>query len=247
MLLKGKKAIVTGGSKGIGRSIVETFLKNGCTVYALSRSQGDDWDQVEALAKENGVEVFFRVADVADEKAIVSVVDTILKESGGIDIVVNNAGVTKDGLIFRLSSEDWNTVIQTNLSSAFYISKAVARHMIGRKGGSIINMTSIVGVHGNAGQSNYAASKAGLIGLTKSMALEVSSRGIRVNAVAPGFIHTEMTDKIPEIERNKMLETIPFKRMGTAKEIADVCLFLASDLSTYVTGQVLGVDGGMGV
>jgi len=247
MLLKDKKAIVTEGSKGIGRAIVEIFLKNGCTVYALSRSQGEDWDQVEAVAKEHGVEVFFRAADVADEKGIVSTIDGILKESGGIDIVVNNAGVTKDGLIFRLSPEDWNTVIQTNLNSAFYISKAVARHMIGRKGGSIINMTSIVGVHGNAGQTNYSASKAGLIGLTKSMALEVGSRGIRVNAVAPGFIQTEMTDKIPEIERNKMLETIPFKRMGTTQEIADVCLFLASDLSTYVTGQVLGVDGGMGV
>lgn len=247
MLLKGKKAIVTGGSKGIGRSVVETFLKNGCVVYALSRSQGEDWIKVEELAKEHGTEVFFRAADVANEQAIVSTVDAILKESGGIDIVVNNAGVTKDGLIFRISSEDWNTVIQTNLTSAFYISKAVARHMIGRKGGSVINMTSIVGVHGNAGQSNYAASKAGLIGLTKSMALEVASRGIRVNAIAPGFIHTEMTDKIPEIERNKMLETIPFKRMGTAQEIADACLFLASDLSTYVTGQVLGVDGGMGV
>lgn len=247
MLLTGKKAIITGGSKGIGRAVVETFLKNGCTVYSLSRSQGDNWDQLEALAKEMGVSVFFRSVDVGQEASIVSTVDAILKESGGIDIVVNNAGVTKDGLLFRMSTEDWNTVIQTNLTSAFYISKAVMRHMIGRKGGSIINMTSIVGVHGNAGQANYAASKAGLIGLTKSMALEVASRGIRVNAIAPGFIHTDMTDKIPEIERNKMLETIPFKRMGSVQEIADSCLFLASDLSTYITGQVIGVDGGMGV
>lgn len=247
MLLKGKTALVTGASKGIGRSIAEVFLKHGAKVWAVSRSQGDTWAALEALAAEHGTSVIFKAADVGVEAQISQVVSDVITESGGLDIVVNNAGITKDGITFRMSTDDWDQVIRTNLTSAFWICKAAARHMIGRKGGSIINMTSIVGVHGNAGQANYAASKAGLIGFTKSVALEVASRGVRVNAVAPGFIETEMTDKIPEKHREAMLARVPMGRMGSVEEIANTCLWLASDLSTYITGQVLGIDGGMGI
>jgi len=169
----------------------------------------------------------------------------VLEQSGGLDILVNNAGITKDNFIFRISNEDWESVLRTNLTSAFYLCRFVIRHMMNRRTGSIINMSSIVGLHGNAGQTNYSASKAGLIGFTKSLALEVASRNIRVNAIAPGFIQTEMTDKIPEKNREEMISRIPLKRMGTAEDIAGSTVFLASDLSAYVTGQVIVVDGGM--
>jgi 3-oxoacyl-[acyl-carrier protein] reductase len=244
MLLQGKKAIVTGGSKGIGKAIVETFLKNGAVVYTVSRSEGD-FAALQAVAAAAGTEVFFCKADVSVEAEITAVIKDILKTSGGIDIVVNNAGVTRDGLIARMSGEAWAEVLQVNLASAFYICKAMSMHLLSRRGGSIINMSSVVGLHGNAGQTNYAASKAGLIGLTQSLAQELAPRGVRVNAICPGFIETEMTDKIPEEFRQKMLERIPLARMGRTEEIANAALFLASDLSTYVTGQALSVDGGM--
>lgn len=247
MLLKGKTALVTGGSRGIGRGIVETYLRQGAKVWAFSRSQPADWNEVEKLATENGTQVSFLSVDVGNEAAVAAAVNTVIEQSGGLDIVVNNAGITKDNFVFRISNEDWEAVLRTNLSSAFYICKIAARHMMNRKMGSIINMSSIVGVHGNAGQTNYSASKAGLIGFTKALALEIASRGVRVNAIAPGFIETEMTDKIPDKNREEMLARIPMKRMGTPQDIADTAVFLGSDLSTYVTGQVIGVDGGMGV
>lgn len=246
MLLKGKKAIVTGGSKGIGKSIVETFLKNGCVVYTLSRSQGD-FDALKKIADENGTQVFWKAVDVSNEESFVAVLTEVIKEAEGIDILVNNAGITKDGLMMRMATADWDEVIKVNLNSAFWASRAVYRHMLSRKGGSIINMSSIVGVRGNGGQANYSASKAGLIGLTKSMAAEVGSRGVRVNAICPGFIGTEMTDKLSDEVKAEFASKIPMKRMGTPEEIANVTLFLASDLSTYVTGQALLVDGGMGM
>ncbi len=244
MLLKGKKAIVTGGSKGIGRAIVEVFLKNGAEVYTVSRSEGD-FASLEALAAEMGTKVFFCKADVGVEADITAVIKEILKVSGGIDVVVNNAGVTRDGLIARMSAEAWDEVLRVNLASAFYIGKAVAMHLMGRRAGSIINMSSVVGQHGNFGQTNYAASKAGLIGFTQSLAQELAPRGVRVNAICPGFIDTEMTDKLTGEVKEKLFARIPLARMGRTEEIANTALFLASDLSTYITGQALAVDGGM--
>jgi 3-oxoacyl-[acyl-carrier protein] reductase len=244
MLLKGKRALVTGASKGIGNAVAELFLRHGAVVYAVSRSEGD-LAKLKVAAAESGTEVIFKAADVSDEVAITAVVKEIIKESGGLDIVVNNAGITKDGLIARMPSESWDEVLKVNLASAFYISKAVSMHLLGRRGGSIINMSSIVGLHGNPGQTNYSASKAGLIGLTKSLAQELGPRGVRVNAICPGFIGSEMTDKLNEDQKKAFTSRIPMGREGATQEVAGVALWLASDLSTYVTGQAITVDGGM--
>jgi len=244
MLLKGKKAIVTGASKGIGHAVAQAFLRQGATVYAISRTQGD-WSSLIAAAAEGSSEVIFKAADVGDEAAITTVVKEIIKESGGLDIVVNNAGITRDGLIARMPAEAWNEVLRVNLASAFYVCKAVSMHLLGRRGGSIINMSSVVGQHGNAGQTNYAASKAGLIGFTQSLAQELAPRGVRVNAICPGLIGTEMTEKLTEEQKSALFARIPMARMGKVEEIASVALWLASDLSTYVTGQAITVDGGM--
>ena len=244
MLLKGKKALVTGASKGIGNAVAEAFLRNGAVVYAVSRSEGD-LARLQAVAAEAGTEVFFRAADVGNEAAITAVVKEIIKESGGLDIVVNNAGITRDGLIARMPADAWDEVMRVNLASAFYVCKAVSMHLLSRRGGSIINMSSIVGLHGNAGQTNYSASKAGLIGLTQSLAQELAPRGVRVNAICPGFIGTEMTDKLTEDQKNALFGRIPMGRMGKTEEIAGTALWLASELSTYVTGQAITVDGGM--
>lgn len=244
MLLKGKKALITGASKGIGNAVAEAFLRNGAVVYAVSRSEGD-LAKLKAAATDAGTEVFYKAADVSDEAAITAVVKEIIKESGGLDIVVNNAGITRDGLIARMPADAWDEVLKVNLASAFYVCKAVSMHLLSRRGGSIINMSSIVGLHGNAGQTNYAASKAGLIGLTQSLAQELAPRGVRVNAICPGFIGTEMTDKLSEDQKNALFTRIPMGRMGKTEEIAGAALWLASDLSTYVTGQAITVDGGM--
>ncbi len=244
MLLKGKKALITGASKGIGNAVAEAFLRNGAVVYAVSRSEGD-LDRLRAVAAEAGTEVFFRAADVSDEAAITSTVKQIIKDSGGLDIVVNNAGITRDGLIARMPAEAWDEVLKVNLASAFYVCKAVSMHLLSRRGGSIINMSSVVGLHGNAGQTNYSASKAGLIGLTKSLAQELAPRGVRVNAICPGFIGTEMTGKLSDEQKQSLFGRIPMGRMGKTEEIAGTALWLASDLSTYVTGQAITVDGGM--
>ena len=247
MLLEGKKAFVTGGARGIGREIVLSFLSNGASVYFIDINESEYMGEYQDLASKNNCEVVFKKANVADEEEITAVCEEILKESGGIDILVNNAGITRDGLVFRMKSEDWDSVLKINLTSAFYISKVIARAMIKQKSGSIVNVASIVGVIGNAGQCNYSASKAGLIGFSKSLAREVASRGVRVNAVAPGFIQTPMTDKLNDDQKKALNDKIPLVRLGQPAEVAKVILFLASDLSSYVTGQVINIDGGMGM
>lgn len=247
MLLKGKKALVTGGARGIGQEIVLSFLNNGASVYYIDLAEGDNMSEYKNIAKEKGCEVFFHKGNVGEEEEITAVCEKILEESSGIDILVNNAGITRDGLVFRMNAKDWEDVLKVNLTSAFYISKVISRAMIKQKSGAIVNIASIVGVIGNGGQTNYSASKAGLIGFTKSLAREVASRGIRVNAVAPGFIKTPMTDKLNETQVKALYDKIPLARLGLASEVASVTLFLASELSSYVTGEVIKIDGGMGM
>jgi 3-oxoacyl-[acyl-carrier protein] reductase len=244
-LLKDKVCVVTGGSKGIGRAIVELFAKQGSRVYYLSRSETADAAALAAVASAAGGSISWMACDVADENQVNESIEAIVKEAGFIDAVVNNAGVTRDGLVFRMSLEDWNTVIATNLTSAFLVSRVAARHMIKRRSGCIVNVSSVVGITGNGGQTNYSASKAGIIGFTKSLAREVAPRGVRVNAIAPGFIDTSMTDKIPEEAKEKLKSTIPLGRTGKPEEVAAAALYLCSELSSYITGEVLKVDGGM--
>jgi len=246
-MLQGRKALITGGSRGIGREIVLKLLRNGASVYYIDLNPGDSLEEFKELAEQNGLAVVYKEGNVADESTITIVVEEILAEAEGIDILVNNAGITRDGLIFRMSSKDWNDVLNINLNSAFYISKVVAHHMVKRRAGSIVNIASIVGVIGNAGQTNYSASKAGMIGLTKSLAREVAARNVRVNAVAPGFIDTVMTQKLNQEQREALTRQIPMGRIGEPEEVAKVVLFLASDLSSYLTGQVIHITGGMGM
>ena len=245
MLLEGKKAIVTGGARGIGKEIVLDFLKEGAEVYYIDLAEGEFVSEMKEAAQAGGSTFTWKKGDVSQEEEITQVIEDILKESGGIDILINNAGITRDGLIFRMSSENWEKVLRINLTSAFYISRIVARSMARRRTGSIINMASVVGIGGNAGQANYSASKAGLIGLTKSVAKEVASRGVRVNAVAPGYIESDMTRALPEQAKEAMLSQIPLARAGQPRDVALAVTFLASDRSAYITGQVLRVDGGM--
>ncbi len=247
MLLSGKKAIVTGGARGIGMEIVMAFLREGASVYFIDLKPSEFLADMEKAASAAGGSVEFRQSDVSQEKAIVPVIEEILESSGGIDILVNNAGITRDGLIFRMPLEDWERVMSINLTSAFLISQVVARHMIKRRAGSIVNMASVVGVGGNAGQANYAASKAGLIGLTRSLAKEAGQRGVRVNAVAPGYIDTEMTRALPEQAREAFVTQVAMHRAGQPAEVAKVVLFLASDLASYVSGDVIRVDGCMAI
>ena len=246
MLLSGKKVLITGSSRGIGKAITEKFLSEGASVWGICTKPSQYKDQFEAMAKENGGSFCEMYANAANAEEWSDVIKSALAASEGFDVLVNNAGVTRDGLSFRMKKEDWDSVISINLTSAFLACQIVSSDMIRKRAGSIINMSSIVGVHGQGGQVNYSASKAGLIGLTKSLAKEAGSRGVRVNAIAPGFIETDMTAVLPEQLKNAMLETVPLKRAGKPEDIANAALFLASDLSTYVSGQVLGVDGGMG-
>jgi len=247
MLLEGNKAIITGGAQGIGKEIVVSFLREGAAVYFVDLRASEFLSEYESLAEAHGGSVHFKECNVADEAQVDSVTKEILDESGGIDTLVNNAGITRDGLIFRMTMQNWMDVINVNLTSAFLMSKALARSMIKQRSGSIINISSIVGVHGNAGQVNYSSSKAGLLGLTKSLAQEVGGRSVRVNAVAPGFIRTAMTDKLSDEQREALRKQIPMVRLGEPAEVAKVVLFLASDLASYVTGQVILIDGGMGM
>jgi len=246
MLLEGKKAVVTGGSRGIGMEIVKLFLKEGASVTFLDLIESEFMAEHEALAKDRGTSVLYKKTNVASEDEVNRVIKEILDE-GSIDILVNNAGITRDGLVFRMPLENWETVLTINLTSAFLVSKPIARAMAKQRSGSIINMASVVGVGGNAGQTNYSASKAGLIGFTKSLAKEVASRNVRVNAVAPGFIDTEMTQKLNDQAKDAMLGQVPMARAGTPEEVAKVVLFLASDLSSYVTARVIQIDGGMAI
>ncbi len=247
MLVQGKKALITGGARGIGKEIVVAFLNEGASVYFIDLNPSEYMDEYEKIAGEKGAEVSYHQGNVAEENEISGVVKEILEKSGGIDVLVNNAGITRDNLFFRMSSQEWKDVLSINLHSAFYISKIVARQMAKQRSGSIINISSIVGVIGNAGQANYSASKAGMIGLTKSLAREIGSRGVRVNAVAPGFIKTAMTDKLNENQKEALLAQIALNRLGEPSEVASAVLFLASDLASYVTGQVVHITGGMGM
>lgn len=245
-LLEKKKALVTGSSRGIGRGIVEKFLAEGCEVWGLCSKPSAAKAELEKIASDNGVAFHEIYADVGDEESVISVVKGALSESGGFDILVNNAGITRDGLSFRMKKSDWDDVIRVNLTSAFLICQIVSNDMLRKRSGSIINMSSIVGVHGQGGQVNYAASKGGLIAYSKSLAKEVGGRGIRVNCIAPGFIATDMTAVLKEDLQKSMIDSVPLKRAGTPADIAGAALFLASDMSAYVTAQVIGVDGGMG-
>jgi len=245
-MLKNKKALVTGSSRGIGRGIVEAFLKNGAEVWGLCSKPSAAKDELEKLASEKGVKFHEIYADVGNAEQVTEVVKAALAEAGGFDVLVNNAGITRDGLSFRMKKEDWDDVLRVNLTSAFLICQVVSNDMIRKRTGSIINMSSIVGIHGNGGQVNYAASKGGLIAYSKSLAAEVGGRGVRVNVIAPGFIATDMTGILKEDLQKMMIDRTLLKRAGTPEDIANTALYLASDLSTYVTAQVIGVDGGMG-
>ncbi|WP_324718926.1 3-oxoacyl-[acyl-carrier-protein] reductase [Salinimicrobium sp. HB62] len=244
-LLEGKNAIITGASRGIGKGIAEVFAKHGANVAFTYSSSAEAANQLEKELQELGVKAKGYKSNAADFKEAEELVKNVLEDFGSIDVLVNNAGITKDNLLMRMSEEDFDKVIEVNLKSVFNMTKAVQRTMLKQRQGSIINMSSVVGVKGNAGQANYAASKAGMIGFSKSMALELGSRNIRTNVIAPGFIETEMTGKLDEKVVEGWREAIPLKRGGTPEDIANTCVFLASDLSAYITGQVINVDGGM--
>ena len=244
-LLEGKTAIITGGSRGIGKAIVEIFVKQGANVAFTYSSSSDAAKAIENKLSSKNVKVKSYKSDASNFEEAQLLAASVLEEFGSIDILINNAGITKDNLLMRMSEEDFDRVIQVNLKSVFNMTKAVQRTMLKQRKGSIINMSSVIGVKGNAGQSNYAASKAGIIGFTKSMAIELGSRNIRSNAIAPGFIVTEMTEELGEETIKQYFEAIPLKRGGSPEEIANTCVFLGSDMSSYLTGQVLNVDGGM--
>ena len=244
-LLEGKTAIVTGASRGIGKSIALKFAQEGCNVAFTDLFEDDSMKATEEELKALGVKARGYASDASKFDETDQIVSEIAKEFGSIDVLVNNAGITKDTLLMRMTEEQWDAVININLKSVFNFTKAVQRTMLKQRSGSIINLSSVVGVSGNAGQSNYSASKAGIIGFTKSIARELGSRGVRSNAIAPGFIITEMTAKIPEDARKAWESSIPLKRGGTPEEVAGVATFLASDLSSYVSGQVIQVCGAM--
>ena len=244
-ILEGKTALVTGATRGIGKAIAIKFAEAGANIAFTYRQKNGAAEELEATITAMGVSCKGYAADAADYAATEAVVKQIIAELGRIDILVNNAGITKDGLLMRMSEEQWDAVITTNLKSAFNFTRIIVPIMAKQRQGSIINMSSVVGVSGNAGQCNYSASKAGLIGFSKSVAKEMGPRGIRVNCIAPGFIETDMTSALPEEMREAWAKSIPLRRGGTPDDVANVALFLASDLSAYVTGQVINCCGGM--
>ncbi len=244
-LLEGKTAIITGASRGIGKAIAVKFAQEGCNVAFTDLFNDDNMKNTQAELEAFGVKAKGYVSDASKFDDTDRVVNEIVSDFGQVDVLVNNAGITKDTLLMRMTEEQWDVVINVNLKSVFNFTKAVQKTMLKQRSGSIVNLSSVVGVSGNAGQANYSASKARIIGFTKSIARELGSRGIRSNAIAPGFIITEMTAKIPEEARKAWEESIPMKRGGTPEEVAGVALFLASDLSSYVSGQVITVCGAM--
>lgn len=244
-MLESKSVLVTGASRGIGRAIALYFARNGAKVAVnYSGSEAKANEVVEEI-KANGGTAFAIKADISSSDDVTNMVKTVVNEFGSLDVLVNNAGITRDNLLMRMKEEDWDAVINTNLKGVFLTTKAVTRQMMKQRQGRIINIASIVGVSGNAGQANYVAAKAGVIGLTKTAAKELSSRGITVNAIAPGFIETDMTGKLEEGIKEDMLRNIPLARFGQPDDIAAAAAFLASDASSYITGQTLHVDGGM--
>ncbi len=244
-LLENKTAIITGATRGIGRGIAVMFAQQGANVAFTYSSSVDAAIALENELKELGVHAKGYQSNAAIFDAAQELAADVIKEFGTIDILVNNAGITKDNLLMRISEDDFDKVIEVNLKSVFNLTKAVIRPMMKQRSGSIINMSSVVGLKGNAGQANYAASKAGIVGFSKSVALELGSRNIRSNVIAPGFIETEMTAKLDEVTVQSWRDAIPLKRGGSPEDIANACVFLASDMSAYITGQTLSVDGGM--
>ena len=244
-LLQNKTALVTGASKGIGRAIALKFAAHGANVAFTYLSSVEQGQALEAELAALGIKAKGYRSDASDFSQADKLINDVVADFGSLDILVNNAGITMDNLLMRMTEESWDRIMSVNLKSCFNTVKAACKPMMKQRGGSIINMTSVVGLKGNAGQANYAASKAGIIGFTKSVALELGSRGIRSNAVAPGFIETEMTGKLDEKVVQSWRDAIPMKRGGAADEVADACVFLASDLASYVTGQVIEVNGGM--
>ncbi len=243
-LLDGRCAIVTGASRGIGKAIAAAFAREGANVALFAT----DEVRLKAAADELaplGRKVFVRAVNVKDGEAVKAAVEAAKEALGGIDILVNNAGITRDQLLLRMKDEDWDEVISVNLGAAYRVTKAAARYLMKSKAGRVLNVTSIVGISGNAGQANYAASKAGLVGFTKSLARELASRAVTVNAIAPGYITTDMTAGLPAEAKNELERRIPLARVGRPEEIADVAVFLASDRASYVTGEVIRVDGGL--
>ncbi len=245
MLLTGKTAIVTGGSRGIGRAIALCLAAEGANVaviYAGNTAAAEE--TLQAITDKGGSAISIQ-CDVANEDAVTAMVKQVKEQFGSIDILVNNAGITRDGLLMRMKTADWQAVLDTNLTGTFFCTKAVTKFMMKQRSGAIVNLTSVVGLTGNAGQANYAAAKSGIIGFTKSVAKELASRGIRANAVAPGCIDTDMTAVLSDAVKEEMLKTIPLGRVAQPEEVAKAVLFLVSDCASYITGQVLNVDGGM--
>jgi 3-oxoacyl-[acyl-carrier protein] reductase len=244
-LLESKVAIVTGGSRGIGKAICQSFAENGCDVAFTYNNSKESAENLATELNKMGVRAKAYKSDASSFDDSSKLVDDVISDFGKIDVLVNNAGIKKDNLLMRMNKEDFDSVVNTNLSSVFNLTKSSIRTFLKQRSGSIINISSVVGVKGNAGQSNYSASKAGIIGFSKSVALELGSRNIRSNVIAPGFIETDMTDSLSEDVINSWKESIPLKRGGNPSDVGNACVFLASDLSSYITGQVLHVDGGM--
>ena len=241
-----KTILVTGGTRGIGKQVALKYAQNGYNVAINYVSENTDTKSLEKELKEAGAkDVLLIKANVTNSEEISKLIEEIITKYGAIDVLVNNAGITKDNLLMRMSEEEFDKVIEVNLKGTYIVTKAVTKYMMKKRKGSIINLSSVVGVAGNAGQCNYSASKAGIIGFTKSLAKELASRNIRANAVAPGFIETDMTSVLPENIKENINNQIPLKRMGTAKEVAELVYFLGEDTSSYITGQVINIDGGM--
>ena len=245
MLLDGKVALVTGASRGIGRAVAIALAKAGALVAVNYAGNVKAAEEVQQIITQAGGKAILVQGDVAQAEVVDEMMKTVMDEFGRIDILVNNAGITRDGLLMRMKECDWDAVIDTNLKGIFHCTKAAAKHMMKARSGRIINMTSVVGLIGNAGQTNYAAAKAGVTGFSKSVAKELASRGITVNMVAPGFIDTDMTAVLPEKVREEMVKGIPLGRMGTPEEVAEAVLFLAAEQASYITGQIINLDGGM--